>query len=112
MNWKCDVVMDLVPLYHDGLASEGSRKLVREHLRHCPECRAYYRHYRSLRRKTYKESIRPECGQEYIRLAKRMRLRRTLVFSGVLSYVGATLCIFVLHSLHKKGKAKKLRFWG
>ncbi len=107
MNWKCDVVMDLASLYHDGVASEGSRRLVREHLRQCPECRAYYRHYRSIRRKTYREAMRLENGQEYVRLAKR---RRTLAFSGVLSYVGATLCIFVLHSLHKKGKIKMLRF--
>ena len=27
MNWKCDVVMDLASLYHDGVASEGSRRL-------------------------------------------------------------------------------------
>lgn len=112
MNWKCDVVMDLASLYHDGIASEGSRRLVREHLRQCPECRAYYRHYRSMRRKTYREAMRLENGQEYVRLAKRMRMRRTLAFSGVLSYVGATLCIFVLHSLHKKGKIKMLRFRG
>ena len=54
--------------------------------------------------------MRLENGQEYVRLAKRMRMRRTLAFSGVLSYVGATLCFFVLHSLHKKGKIKMLRF--
>lgn len=110
MNWKCDVVMDLASLYHDGVANEGSRRLVREHLRHCPDCRAYYRHYRSKRRKTYRQAVRPERGVEYIRLAKRMRLRRMLAFWGVFSYVGATLCIFVLHSLHKKGMVRTLRF--
>ena len=107
---ECEIIRDLMPLYLDDCCSEGSRRLVREHLRQCPECRAYYRHYRSILRKTYREAMRLENGQEYVRLAKRMRMRRTLAFSGVLSYVGATLCIFVLHSLHKKGKIKMLRF--
>lgn len=103
MNWRCDVVMDLAPLYHDGMASEGSRRLVRRHLRECPECRAYYRRYRSALRRMYREAAPPGQGEDYARLAKRMRVRRALVFTGVVSYVGATLCAFALHTLQKRG---------
>lgn len=102
MSWKCDVVMDLAPLYCDGMASEGSRRLVRKHLRECAECRAYYRQYRPILRKVRFEAAQPQQGQDYVRLAKRMRIRRILTFVGVLSYVGATLCVFTLHRLHKK----------
>lgn len=102
MNWKCDVVMDLAALYHDGVASAGSRRFVREHLRECPECRAQYRDYRPAMRKTRKEVVQSECGQ-YIWLAKRMRMRRALIFAGVVSYVSATLCVFALHILHRRG---------
>jgi hypothetical protein len=35
---KCDVIQDLLPLYCDGVASEGSRKLVDEHIVNCLEC--------------------------------------------------------------------------
>ena len=35
---NCDIVMDLLPLYAEGLASEKSRALVEEHLRSCLKC--------------------------------------------------------------------------
>ncbi|MBQ8813653.1 MAG: zf-HC2 domain-containing protein [Lachnospiraceae bacterium] len=40
MNENCGVVGDLLPLYHDGVCSEESRKLVEDHLSHCQRCRA------------------------------------------------------------------------
>lgn len=39
MNTSCDVIMDLLPLYHDGVCSETSRKLVDTHLNECAECK-------------------------------------------------------------------------
>jgi len=38
---NCDVVKDLLPLYHDGVCSEESRILVEEHLKECEDCREY-----------------------------------------------------------------------
>ena len=40
MNISCDVIKDLLPLYHDGVCNDASRKLVEDHLAQCPECRA------------------------------------------------------------------------
>ena len=40
MNENCGVVGDLLPLYHDGVCSEESKKLVEAHLSHCQQCRA------------------------------------------------------------------------
>ena len=39
MNISCDVIKDLLPLYHDGVCSEDSKKIVEEHLEHCGSCR-------------------------------------------------------------------------
>ena len=36
---KCGVIRDLLPLYHDGVCSEESKKLVEEHLKGCAGCR-------------------------------------------------------------------------
>ena len=36
---KCEVIRDLLPLYHDGVCSEESKKLVEEHLASCEGCR-------------------------------------------------------------------------
>lgn len=35
----CDVVRDLLPLYHDEVCSEASREMIEEHLSICEDCR-------------------------------------------------------------------------
>lgn len=41
MKYDCNVVRDLMPLLGDGVLSDESKKVIREHLRECPECREY-----------------------------------------------------------------------
>lgn len=36
---NCNIVRDLLPLYHDGVCSEESRTAVEEHLTNCAACR-------------------------------------------------------------------------
>ena len=38
----CDVVCDLLPLYHDGVVSETTRETIKEHLENCADCRKEY----------------------------------------------------------------------
>ena len=38
----CDVCLDLMPLVQDGVASAASEALVKQHLEHCPRCRAIF----------------------------------------------------------------------
>lgn len=40
MNISCDIIKDLLPLYHDGVCSGDSKMIVEEHLSHCDNCRA------------------------------------------------------------------------
>lgn len=46
MNLPCEIVMDLVALYQDGLANPVTKDSVAAHLRTCPDCRQYYKQYR------------------------------------------------------------------
>jgi len=39
MKKDCDVILDLLPLYHDRVCSEKSRELVEDHLKECESCR-------------------------------------------------------------------------
>lgn len=41
MKLPCNVVQDLLPLYHDGVCSEESKELVREHIATCAQCKDY-----------------------------------------------------------------------
>lgn len=43
MNMTCDVIRDLLPLYHDDICSPDSRALVDEHLAGCEACRTELR---------------------------------------------------------------------
>lgn len=40
MKLSCDVIQDLLPLYHDGVCSEESSRLVQAHLVECEACGA------------------------------------------------------------------------
>lgn len=49
MKLSCDVVIDLVSLYKDKLASDDSVAAVDEHLKECPSCRRYYKQYDKIK---------------------------------------------------------------
>ena len=38
MNISCEIIRDLLPLYHDGVCSIESKKMIEEHLAHCENC--------------------------------------------------------------------------
>lgn len=99
MSWKCDIVTDLAPLYHDGVASAASKKLVKEHLRECPECRAFYKKYSPV--EGIKMDMPVSDAQDFVQLAQQMRRRRVLLWIGFLAYVGATMGTWLLHRIHK-----------
>ena len=39
MKISCEIIQDLLPIYHDGICSNKSRQLVEEHLSECESCR-------------------------------------------------------------------------
>lgn len=45
MSLPCNVIEDLLPLYHDGVCSPESAALVEEHLAGCEKCRAALEDY-------------------------------------------------------------------
>lgn len=40
MKITCEIIKDLLPLYHDGVCSDDSRTVVAEHLLECDSCKA------------------------------------------------------------------------
>lgn len=46
MKRNCDFILDLLPLYAENVASEGTRNLVEEHLKSCDSCAAASRQMR------------------------------------------------------------------
>ncbi len=42
VNITCEMCMDLIPLVQDGIASNDSCQAVRQHIAHCPDCKALF----------------------------------------------------------------------
>lgn len=42
MKYPCNLIKDILPLYHDRVASEESINAINQHLKECRECREYY----------------------------------------------------------------------
>ena len=42
MKISCDVILDLIPLVKDGVASDDSSTIVKEHIKNCESCRAEF----------------------------------------------------------------------
>ena len=40
MKISCEIIKDLLPLYHDGVCSNDSRSMVKEHIAYCDTCKA------------------------------------------------------------------------
>ncbi|MDO4530921.1 MAG: zf-HC2 domain-containing protein [Bacillota bacterium] len=96
------MVTDFAPLYHDGVASAASKKLIRKHLKECAECAAYYKKY------TPAENVKIEMpvseAEDFVQLARRMRKRRLLLWAGFLSYVSVTIATLALFWAEKNKK--------
>ena len=39
MKISCEIISDLLPLYHDGVCSSESKQMIEEHLSNCEKCR-------------------------------------------------------------------------
>lgn len=99
MNLNCEIVMDLIALYQDGLASPSTKTAVAAHLAHCPSCSREYALYRKYcKNPTRIRNIPSEYApkENFSLLANRLRHRRMLLRIGMISYVCASFCMMLL----------------
>lgn len=78
---SCQMCMDLMPLVHDGVASEDSRRAVEHHIQTCDACRALYEG----------ETV-PE-GSADKALSKAMKRVQTVSLIIILSLVFLGICL-------------------
>lgn len=110
MTISCDMAMDLIALYNDGVASEDTRRAVREHLRSCPSCAKAYANYSEKRRKERVRQARSQSSAElsakYASLAKDLRkkhLIKTAVVISVMTFSVAVGSFCAIKLLCEKG---------
>ena len=74
---KCKIIRDLLPLYHDDVASEESRGLVEEHLKTCAGCRKVLEEIQENVRTNNATGMEQPMANSFRVLKKRMR-RKTV----------------------------------
>ena len=111
MSLPCDIVLDLIPLYTDGLASEATEKEVNEHLKNCQPCRMYYKEYaKSVKSQPQKPVLLTKTSDEsllYEALSRRMRKRHVISTATITAIVGLSVSVTllcVIDQMNKHGK--------
>lgn len=107
MSISCKVIEDLLPLYHDGVCSEDSRKIVEEHLKNCPKCGKMNR---ALDEEPEQNAADDQKAIRGIRKGLRMRTIRGIALGMVLILLTAACGVGVYLSLWEKKRQEVLRF--
>lgn len=100
MKYPCDLIRDIMPLYHDEVASEESRKAVEEHLEECSACKEYYDimcESDAVETATYDEESEKKAADSYKKVYKKIvkKMFKTAWIS-VLAVLGGIIGFFVL----------------
>lgn len=93
MNISCDIIKDLLPLYHDDVCSEDSKIAIEEHLQSCIECQRYFD---SINEEVFQNNVDTnveEVKAKSLRLLKKKITKKNVIIS-IISIVCATI-IFI-----------------
>lgn len=94
---KCGVIRDLLPLYEDGVASEETTQLVREHLKDCPACQEELRKMRvPVSMPAEKDG---ELWERYKRRQNQLRRKKNLRITCVLCLLAAAVVFCLCYTL-------------
>ncbi|MDR0883850.1 MAG: zf-HC2 domain-containing protein [Oscillospiraceae bacterium] len=93
MKHTCELVKDLLPLYHDEVCSSASRQMVEEHLAECPACKSVME---KLNDDTYSNQLQEEKNVVIEHYAKDAKRKKSTIAAIC---IGASLAIPVIVSL-------------
>ena len=82
MKYSCEMIQDLLPLYHDEACSEASKKTVEEHLTECIECNVIAKRMKDY---TYENTLHEERNQVVERHTKKVMRKSVIVGISVAS---------------------------
>lgn len=93
MKIPCNVIRDLLPLYHDDVCSEESKDMVEEHLSECNDCRSYYDQFDMKLPEITSDSDEASTLQNDLVMIRKVESRITL---RILAVVSITVMIFTV----------------
>ncbi len=104
MNLTCDIVMDLVAVYKDKVASPDSVKAIEAHLKECRSCRQYYKSYDTINNIRVSTAPPPEdYYQGMTALSAKLRKKHIISNATIGAMVALTLSamVFSLYTMKK-----------
>lgn len=81
MKISCNIIEDLIPLYHDGVCSEDSKKIIEDHLKECEICNNYLK---ALSGENFQKKINidnEEVKVNTLKLLKKRLFRKNIRFA-------------------------------
>ena len=95
MKYPCNLIRDILPLYHDQVASEESSNIVREHLCECSKCREYYERMCEsdvVEPVAYDEQMEMQTADSYKKVHKKIIKKiGKMTFVAVLAILGGII---------------------
>jgi len=109
MNLGCDIVMDCVSIYKDGLASPGTVEAVNQHLKKCHDCRKYYKMYDSINdiKTKKKRACTGSSDEKFAELSRALRMRRNIFAALLVAFALVTTISVIFGIVTGKRKAEK-----
>lgn len=80
MKYSCEMVQDLLPLYHDKACSGASRKVVEEHLSECGACRSLLQKYEHS---VYDNLLQKESADMIGRYNRKVQRKSLYIGAGI-----------------------------
>lgn len=88
-HFGCNIILDLLPLYMDGLTSDGTNVVIEEHWKECEKCRRVYEEM----------SGEIDIGLQREKIKKRRRLRYKKKSVGRMLLLGYILLLLLIMAL-------------
>lgn len=83
MKISCEIIKDLLPLYHDDVCSNQSRTTVEEHLQECDTCKNYLESMNGDFVETNAEKAAEQAKSNILKGIKKKLLRKNVMISAI-----------------------------
>lgn len=83
MKISCEIIKDLLPLYHDNVCSNESRTIVEKHLLQCDTCKKYLDSMNGDLPQTYAEKSAEKAKSDILKGIKKKLFRKNVMISAI-----------------------------
>ncbi len=105
MKYPCNLIRDLLPLYHDGICSEESNQIIENHLEECSSCKDCYTSLCSTdEMAAAPQNIALEMKKAASFQAIKKKIRRKQILMVIFAFAIFTAILFFIRGLLKNSE--------